>query len=402
MNILFFIGLAIIFGFYIGKLVNYIKLPSVVGYLIAGLFLGSSFSNIINFATLGKMNVLSDLALGIVAFIIGSEMRIAILRKMGKGLLTIILAESFGAFLLVFLGVYLLTRNLPTALIFGAMAPASAPAGTVAVLKELKSKGSLTSTLYAVVGLDDGLAIMIYAFAAAISKMLLMHSSISILKIVKGPIIEILGAILLGGLTGIILGYFIRKLHRKQEVLAISLGGILICIGLSNYLHFSLIMANLSMGMVFTNLFLFANRRSYDAINFITTPIFIVFFVIAGAHLQIRFLPAMGLIGLIYILCRSVGLIGGAFFGATISKMSIVIRKYLGFGILSQAGVAIGLAILVTKEFPPLGSEGQHLAVLVINTIAATTIFFEIIGPITTKIAISKAGEIGKKKTSRY
>jgi len=401
MNILFFIGLAIIFGFYIGKLVKYIKLPSVVGYLIAGLFLGSSFFNIINFATLDKMNVLSDLALGIVAFIIGSEMRIALLRKMGKGLLTIILAESFGAFLLVFLGVYLLTRNLPTSLIFGAMAPASAPAGTVAVLKELKS-GPLTSTLYAVVGLDDGLAIMIYAFAAAISKMLLMHSSISILKIVKGPIIEILGAILLGGLTGIILGYFIRKLHRKQEVLAISLGGILICIGLSNYLHFSLIMANLSMGMVFTNLFLFANRRSYDAINFITTPIFIVFFVIAGAHLQIRFLPAMGLIGLIYILCRSVGLIGGAFFGATISKMSIVIRKYLGFGILSQAGVAIGLAILVTKEFPPLGSEGQHLAVLVINTIAATTIIFEIIGPIATKFAISKAGEIGKKKTSRY
>ena len=401
MNILFFIGLAIIFGFYIGKLVKYIKLPSVVGYLIAGLFLGSSFFNIINFATLDKMNVLSDLALGIVAFIIGSEMRIALLRKMGKGLLTIILAESFGAFLLVFLGVYLLTRNLPTSLIFGAMAPASAPAGTVAVLKELKS-GPLTSTLYAVVGLDDGLAIMIYAFAAAISKMLLMHSSISILKIVKGPIIEILGAILLGGLTGIILGYFIRKLHRKQEVLAISLGGILICTGLSNYLHFSLIMANLSMGMVFTNLFLFANRRSYDAINFITTPIFIVFFVIAGAHLQIRFLPAMGLIGLIYLLCRSAGLIGGAFLGATISKMSIVIRKYLGFGILSQAGVAIGLAILVTKEFPPLGSEGQHLAVLVINTIAATTIIFEIIGPIATKFAISKAGEIGKKKTSRY
>ena len=402
MNILFFIGLAIIFGFYIGKLVNYIKLPSVVGYLIAGLFLGSSFFNIINFATLDKMNVLSDLALGIVAFIIGSEMRIAILRKMGKGLLTIILAESFGAFLLVFLGVYLFTRNLPTALIFGAMAPASAPAGTVAVLKELKSKGPLTSMLYAVVGLDDGLAIMIYAFAAAISKMLLMHSSISILKIVKGPIIEILGAILLGGLTGIILGYFIRKLHRKQEVLAISLGGILICIGLSNYLHFSLIMANLSMGMVFTNLFLSANRRSYEAINFITTPIFIIFFVIAGAHLQIKLIPAMGLIGLIYILCRSAGLIGGAFLGATISKMSIVIRKYLGFGILSQAGVAIGLAILVTKEFPPLGSEGQHLAVLVINTIAATTIIFEIIGPIATKFAISKTGEIGKKKTSRY
>ena len=318
MDILFFIGLAIIFGFYIGKLVNYVKLPSVVGYLIAGLFLGSSFFNIINFATLNKMNVLSDLALGIVAFIIGSEMRIALLRKMGKGLLAIILAESFGAFLLVFLGVYLLTRNLPTALIFGAMAPASAPAGTVAVLKELKSKGPLTSMLYTVVGLDDGLAIMIYAFAAAFVKMFLTGNSISFAGIVKGPVFEILGSILLGGLMGIIIGYFLRKLHKKQEILAVSLGGILVCTGLSNYLHFSLIMANLSMGMVFTNLFLFANRRSYEAINFITTPIFIVFFVIAGAHLQIKLLPAMGFIGLIYILCRSMGLMSGAFLGAKI------------------------------------------------------------------------------------
>ena len=198
------------------------------------------------------------------------------------------------------------------------------------------------------------------------------------------------------------LGYFLKKLHRKPEILAVSLGGILVCTSLSNYFHFSLILANMSLAVVFTNIFLFANRRAYEAINFITTSIFIVFFVIAGAHLQIRLLPAMGLVGLIYILSRSVGKIGGAHLGAVMAGSKPVIRKYLGLGLLPQAGVAIGLAILATKEFSALGEAGAHLAVLVINTIAATTIIFEIIGPITTKIAISKAGEIGKKKTSRY
>jgi len=127
-------------------------------------------------------------------------------------------------------------------------------------------------------------------------------------------------------------------------------------------------------------------------------PIYIIFFVIAGAHLQIKLLPVMGFLGLIYIICRTSGLIAGAFFGATISKQDPAIRKYLGLGILSQAGVAIGLAILVTREFGSLGKAGQDLAVLVINTIAATTIIFEIIGPIATKFAISKAGEMNKAK----
>jgi Kef-type K+ transport system membrane component KefB len=347
---------------------------------------------------LEEIGIFNDLALGLVAFIIGSEMRLSILRKMGSGIMSIIFSESFGAFLLVAIGVYLLTHKLYMALIFGAMAPASAPAGTAVVLQEYKAKGPLTNALYAVVGLDDGLAIIIYAFAVAFAKVLLTGGAISPLELIEGPLVEILGAIVLGAVAAVILGYAIRRLHERNDVLAVSLGGILICTGLSKYFHVSLILSNLSLGLVFANVFLMANRRAYRAIQSVALPIYIVFFVIAGAHLQIRLLPAMGVLGLIYIVCRTSGLVGGAFFGATVSRSAPVIRKYLGFGILSQAGVAIGLALMVTREFGSLGESGHDLAVLVINTIAATTIVFETVGPIATKVAISRAGEVGKAR----
>lgn len=401
MDILFFVGIAIICGLLGGKCSNRLKSPAVVGYLIVGLILGQSGLNLFGLKVLGKLGVFNDLALSLIAFMIGSEMLMSVLRKIGKGIAIIIFSESFGAFLLVAGGVYLLTRKLYMALIFGAMAPASAPAGTAVVLQEYRAKGPLTNALYAVVGLDDGLAIVIYAFAAALSRAFLTGEQTSIYYILKGPVIEISGALLLGGFVGISLGYFIRKVDNRNEVLAISLGAIFICTGLSNYFKFSLILTNLIAGMVSANFFVFANRRITDTFASITTPIYIVFFVIAGAHLQIRLLPSMGLIGIVYILCRIVGLVGGSFMGATIAKSEPVIRKYLGLGILSQAGVAIGLALLVTREFASLGEAGQKLSILMINTIAATTIVFEIIGPIATKIAISKSGETGKGRVKK-
>ena len=398
MDILVFVATAIIAGFVGGKISNKLKLPGVVGYLIMGLFLGPSFANLLNLEMLEKLGFFNDIALSLVAFVIGSEMRFGSLRKLGKGIVTIIFTESFGAFILVGLGVYLLTHKIYLALIFGAMAPASAPAGTAVVLQECKAKGPLTNALYAVVGLDDGLAIMIYAFAAGLAKVFMTHQHMSLAGMVTKPLVEIGGSIILGGVIGYLLGFVLRKVYNKKEILAVSIGFILLCAGLANYFHFSLILANLSLGMVFANSFLLANRKTYQSINSITLPIFIIFFVIAGAHLQISLLPAMGVLGLVYIICRTCGLMGGAYIGASIAKSPTVIRKYLGMGILSQAGVAIGLAIMVTREFSGLGSVGKDLSIMVINTIAATTIIFEILGPIATKFAITKSGEAGKAK----
>jgi Kef-type K+ transport system membrane component KefB len=399
MDILFIVGILIIIGFIGGRASNRLKLPGVVGYLIAGLIVGPSFLKIVDMKMLDSLGIFNDVALAIVAFMIGSQLKASTLKKMGGGIITIIFTESFGAFFVVFLGVYLLTHNLTIALIFGAMAPASAPAGTAVVLQEYHAKGPLTNALYTVVGLDDALAIVIYAFAIVLAKLSFSNSSFSVGQVLLRPAIEIIGALVLGGVMGAGFGFVIRLLRTRKEILALSLAAVAVCAGLSNVFHFSLILANLTLGVVFVNLFEMTNNQSTESLDFITLPVYIIFFVIAGAHLQISLLPAMGLIGLVYILCRILGLMGGAFIGATISKAESVVRKYLGLGILSQAGVAIGLALMTAKEFSLHGEIGEYVVLLVINTIAATTIIFEIIGPITTKIAIQRAHEIGNKES---
>ncbi len=395
MNLLFLISIAILFGFVGGRIAQRLKLPGVVGYLIAGLFFGPSFLDVFNDKLLEDMNIFAGFALSLVAFMIGSEMRLSTLRELGKSIGVITVLESFGAFLLVAAGVYLLTGKMYLALVFGAMAPASAPAGTVAVLQECKAKGRLTNALYAVVGLDDGLAIMIFAVAVAVARFLLTGGDLSVGTLLEGPALEISGSIVLGCVIGAVGGFFTRRLSGSEAVFAVSLGSVLVCAGLAIYLHVSLILANLSLGMVFANMYPVANRRAYRAIKSVTLPIYIVFFFIAGAHLRIALLPSMGLLGLVYVLTRIGGLVGGAFLGAVISKSSPVIRKYLGLGILCQAGVAIGLSLLVSGEFRNLGEEGRILAVAVVNTVAATTIVFEILGPIAAKFAIVRSGEFG-------
>ncbi|MBN2455952.1 MAG: cation:proton antiporter [Sedimentisphaerales bacterium] len=396
MGIIFYVAIAITFGFIAGKLLSYLKMPGVVGYLLAGLVFGPSFLNVFNLPILHSLiDIITALALSLVAFTIGSEMRVGTFKQMGKGIGIIILLESLGAFLFVAAGVYFLTQKLYLALIFGALAPASAPAGTVAVLQECKAKGRLTNALYAVVGLDDGFAILIFAFAIALAKLIFTGETISFTEVLEGPAFEIFGSIALGAAVAFIAGYFLRRIRQEDSVLAVSLGHILICTGIANYLGFSLILANLSLGMVFVNFFSASSRKVSRAIQSVLLPIYIIFFFIAGASLQIKLLPSMGILGLVYILCRTSGLIGGSFLGALLSKQDSVIRKYLGLGILSQAGVAIGLAVLAARVFDPLGEMGKNLAITIVNIIAATTIVFEIIGPIGAKFAISKAGEIG-------
>lgn len=395
---LIIISLVLIFGYLGGRVSKWLKMPAVVGYLIAGLIFGQSFFNILTEGILKNLAIFNEIALSVVAFVIGSQMHRDVLRKMGKSITVIIFSECFLTFFLVTLGVYFLKGDIATALIFGAMAPASAPAGTAVVLQEYKAKGPLTNALYAVVGLDDGLAIMIYAFAAAFAKFSLVGRADNLFQIIKGPLREIIVAIILGIAMGIFCGFFIRKLRERGEILSISLASVILCGGLAIYFHCSLIMANLILGIVSANFFVFANKRAVEALNSISLPIYTIFFVIAGAHLNIWLLPSMGLLGFIYIILRSLGLISGAYLGASLTRANEVIRKYLGFGILSQAGVAIGLAIMVTSEFSSLGGAGVNLSTLTINTVAATTIVFEIIGPIGTKFAISRAGEIGAKR----
>jgi Kef-type K+ transport system membrane component KefB len=272
------------------------------------------------------------------------------------------------------------------------------------VIQEYKAKGTLTKALYAVVGFDDGLAIIIFGFAAAFAKNLLIgeaagHSE-SILPAMWPPLKEIGFSILLGGIVGFVFCQMVSKLQNSKDILIVVFGAVLLATGLSLRWHLSLIMTNMVVGFVLVN-----TRREALVRRIMSPPleimpfVFILFFCLAGAHLELSTLPALGTLGIVYIIARSAGLIGGARIGAMIGHVDDKIKKYIGLGILSQAGVAIGLSLIVKHEFGLLDAKynlphALAIGAIVLTTITATCIFFEIIGPILTKIALTKAGEI--------
>lgn len=398
------LGAATIVAFYLGRMARLARLPSLIGYMVVGVILGPSVLHLFDESSMERLSFITEIALGFVAFSIGSELNLASLKRLGSGIISIIFAESLGAFFIVVLGIYLLTHDLPLALIFGSMAPASAPAGTVAVIQECRAKGSLTKTLFAVVGFDDGLAIIIFGFAAALAKNLLIAeasgASEGILGALLAPVKEIGLSLVVGSMAGLLFYRMVRKLKNGRDILIVVFGVILICTGLSIRWHLSLILTNMVVG------FVLANARHESLLNRVTSPLhevmpllFVLFFCLAGAHLQLSALPSLGVIGIVYILGRSAGLVGGARLGAVFGHVEDKVKKYVGFGILSQAGVAIGLSLIVKHEFSLLDAKynlphALEIGTSVLATITASCIFFEIIGPILTKVALKRAGEI--------
>jgi Kef-type K+ transport system membrane component KefB len=408
LNVLTLVGAATVLGFYAGGLARRIKLPTIIGYMALGVLIGPSILNLFPEAMTENLSFITELALGFVAFSIGAELSFASLKRQGWGIVSIILAESFAAFFVVLGAVYALTRDLPMALIFGAMAPASAPAGTVAVIQEYKAKGSLTKALYAVVGFDDGLAIVIFGLAAACAKSLLVNeatgTTASILPALWPPLKEIAASLAVGGVLAVIFGWLQTRVTRSADTFILLFGFVVLATGLSIQWHLSLILTNMVIGCVLVN------TRREALVHRVTAPLlevmpllFVLFFCLAGTHLQIAALPALGGVGVVYILGRTTGLIGGAWLGGRLGKVDDNVRKYVGLGILSQAGVAIGLALIVRHEFGILAAaQGiEHAARIgdsVLTTVTATCIFFEVVGPICTKIALTKAGEITVKE----
>ncbi len=406
------VGAMLIACFYVGKLVKKTSLPSLIGYMLVGALFGPSFKRfgleLFTEPVRESLSFVTQIALGFVAFSIGSELSMKSLKRLGNGIVWIIFSESFAAFFVVTGLIYLVTRDLPMALVFGAMAPASAPAGTVAIIQEYKAKGSLTQALYAVVGFDDGLAIIIFGFAAAVSKSLLLaetpgHVSEGFFLMLKAPTLEIIFSIVVGTVLGFLLCQLVRFIKNSRDMLIIVFGIVTFATGLSMMWHLSLILTNMVIG------FVLINTRRESLVHKVSAPlleimplVFVLFFCLAGAHLQLAALPSLGIIGVVYILGRSGGLIGGARLGAMCGHVEEKIKKYVGLGILSQAGVAIGLALIVNSEFAGLGtvtdgvSHGSAIGIKVITTITATCIVFEIIGPILAKYALGKAGELGK------
>jgi Kef-type K+ transport system membrane component KefB len=396
-NILAVIGLILAISFLGSKLFQRIGIPQVVGFIVIGVVLGPSFLNVVPLELTDQLTFISEIALGLIGFDIGSHLLFKDLRRLGRSILFILLFEAIGTFVLVTAGIYAITQSLHTALIFGALASATAPAATVDVLAEYDAKGPLTTSLLAVVGMDDALALVLYSVAAAFAVSLLSQSGPpSVIHILELPVIEIGGSLVLGVGLGLLLDRLMCRMKVQHDAMAVSIGFVLLAVGLSQVFGLSLILTTMVLGTVIVNRCAEHGCHIRFTIEQAGPVIYVLFFTLVGARFQISLLPTMGLLGLAYIILRSSGKFFGAWLGGTVGRAEPAVRNNLGLGLLSQAGVAIGLALDAASRFSVHGSEGQALGFLVINVITATTFVVQIIGPICVKLAISRAGEIGR------
>lgn len=396
-NILALIGLLIAVSFLGSKLFQRFGVPQVVGFIVIGVILGPSLLNLVPLTLTNELLFISQIALGLIGFDIGSHLRVGELRRLGRSILFILLFESVGTFVLVAAGTYVLTQSWHTALIFGALASATAPAATVDVLAEYDAKGPLTTSLLAVVGMDDALALILYSIAAALAESLLAQSGPpTLLQILKLPLVEIGGSLLLGAGLGLLLDQVMCRMKRQHDAMAVSIGFVFLGVGLSEALGFSLILTTMILGMVVVNRCLDHGRHVRFTIEQAGPVVYVLFFTLVGARFQISLLPTMGLLGIAYVVLRSSGKFFGAWLGGRLGGAEPAVRDNLGLGLLSQAGVAIGLALASSSRFSAFGEEGKALGALIINVITATTFVVQIVGPICVKWAISRAGEIGQ------
>jgi len=397
MNGIEIVAIAILGGFAVGRLIGLAKLPAVAGYVLLGIVLGQSVSGFFPLPILQQVDVLSDLALGVIAFTIGGELKWANLSKIAGSVFPIVLLEASGAMLLVTLSVWWLRHDWPLALILGSISAATAPAATMMVIRETRARGPLSSTLIAVVGIDDAIALTLYGVAATIAKALLSGGGdLGLEQVLTTSAREIFGAVLLGGVCGIGLALAVKRVDSRDSLFVIGIGSVLLVAGLAQPLQVSPLLANMALGAVLINMAPASSQKLFGQIELLGAPILIAFFVVAGAHLRLDLLPTLGILGLVYLLARISGKVAGAWLGAVISNAPRKVRDYIGFGLLSQVGIAIGLSLVVARDFASLGVDGHNIAETVINVLLATTIVTELVGPGLTKFGLIRAGEAGQ------
>lgn len=377
-----------------------IRIPEVTGYVLIGVIMGVSLLHILGPSVLDHLSVISTVALGIIAFIIGVELRLDVIRKLGKSILTIVFFECFAAFLVVYL---LLLRFFPEnpymALLLGSVASATAPAATVAVIKQYRAKGELTSTIMAVVGIDDAMALIIYVFASGIVKAGLTGSDAHIALIIGRTVLSIGESLLLGWATAWLFRRFLRSSRNTEAIQLLLAAAIMALLGLSKRLGVSELLAIMTFGSLLVNTAPSLARKGASVVDNFSHLFLAAFFLLGGAHLDVRVLGQIGIMGLVYFAARSTGKIGGASLGALIGRAPKKVRKFIGLTLLPQVGVALALALSINKEFsqPLYGAQGAEMANYIINILLFTTIITELIGPLLTRTALKKAGEIGDR-----
>jgi len=392
-NILFYLSIVLFVGFIVGKLVSLIKLPNVTGYLIAGLLIGPYILGFVPKDTISKMELISEVALGIIAFNTGSEFSIEHLKELGLKVITVTLLQSLGALVVVLVAMSLIfNQTFPFSIVIATIATATAPAATLLVIKQYQAKGPVVDTLLPVVALDDAVCIILFSIAASVAKLMINPAvNTSIIMTILTSLWEIVLAIIIGIACGFLICIFKSKLKGEGELLLVTFATILITVALSNMFNASELIACMMVGTIVTN-FIPNSLSVFNSIERISLPIYVAFFTLSGADLDLSILKSVGIVGIGYIIARAIGKIAGAYLGAKVTKMPDTVQKYLGITLLPQAGVAIGLSLTAQSILPEYSSAIRTI-------VLSATLVYELIGPVLTKIALVLAKEIKTPNT---
>lgn len=408
-QILFSLAIALFAGLLLSRLAKLAKLPAVTAFLVAGIIVGPFCLGAFDVQGLGfteldmaskKFSIISDVALGFIAFSIGNEFRLNEIKHIGKKATIIGIFQAVFTTLVVDAALitlhFIIPEHFPieAAIILGAVASATAPAATLMVVKQYKAKGPVTSTLLPVVALDDAVGLVLFSVSFGIANAI--SKDASVLSIVVEPILEVILSIALGALMGFVFTFIERFFHSRSKRLSVSVAFVFLTVAISNvdfhigsvHVAFSPLLSCMMLGTVFCNICDFS-AELMDRLDRWTGPIYILFFVLSGAELELTVFTEgiVLLIGLTYILFRCAGKYFGASISANISHAEPNVKKYLGITLFPQAGVALGMAMKASS----FGGEVGHL---VTNITLFSVLIYELVGPYLTKISLQKAGEI--------
>lgn len=396
MNVLLIVGIIILLGTFAGKLTKMVKLPQKTGYIFFGLILGIFFQNFfaeINLAL--DLKPFISLALGIIGFLIGAELDFKRFKRYSRTIYTILFFESVIAFIFVTLIVTFITGEFYVAIMLGALASATAPAATYGILGEYKARGPLTITTLSVIALEDALAIVMFGFASAFARFIILQDQIHILNVLAGPVTQILISILMGGVAVFILKITVSNFQERDILFPLMFGMIILIVGISELLGFEPILASLVLGSLSANLQLSEETEAFTTIKKFSMPIFVLFFVLLGAGTDVDVL-AQGnvvLIAIAYIIARNSGKVLGAYLGGKLSKAHRSVNKYLGLCLFDQAGVSVGLALATFNMFSELSPAAHAPGLMILNIIIATTIILQFVSPFMIKFALFRSDE---------
>ena len=395
------IGIMVIAGFFGGKLAQKLKFPRITGYIVVGLILSPSVINLVPRETIDSMGIITSIALGIIAYAIGGSLRIESVRKLGRCIAWVTIFQAMAAWLIVTLGVVLLAPHIlgvtqatvlhyyfPLAFVLGAIACATDPATILAITHEYRAKGPLTTTLLALVAIDDAVAVIAFAIAMGIAQSLASGASgVSYYQMMAVPFLEIVKSIGIGAGFGFVMVYLTRLVKTRALLLLVVLGMITLCTGICNIMGVSLIMANMAAGFVLTNRI--TEDEPFRVVEEgVDELVFAVFFVLAGMNFDFEIMRTVGIMVLVIFATRFAGKYYGARAGARISHAPDTVKKYAGFALLPQAGVAMGLALLARNAFPEFGD-------IILNATLAAVIINQLVSPPLVKYGLFKAGEAG-------